>query len=102
MAEKGYRDGLEAVRGAVDRGGVKYSDSIIRFFEKNGSWEDISRVISMCENFPMPGMSLLSIVDRQDEFRSSAKAMWKLGRKRVADILSMNMPTNLWNAVIAA
>jgi hypothetical protein len=33
---------------------------------------------------------------------SSAKATLKLGSKRVADILSMKMPTELWNAIVAS
>lgn len=101
LSEKGRREDIKAVRAAIDRGGVEYTEHIVRYLEKNGNWEDVSRVVRLCENIPTHGMSLISVVDRESEYRFSAKAMLKLGKKRVADMLTMSMPSGLWNAVVA-
>lgn len=102
LAVKNFSDGIQTLRRAVDRGGVEYSDKIARYLEKNGGWEDVSRLIQLCENFPSLGMSRLSVVSRHEEYKSSAKAILKLAKNRVADLLAMKMPSELWNAVIAA
>lgn len=102
LAVKKYRSGVQTVRNAVDKRGLKYSDSIVRYFETYGGWEDVPRVIQLSENFSSHGLTILSMVGWKDEYRLSAKAILKLGKNRVADLLSMNMPPPLWNAVIAA
>lgn len=102
LATKRSPQGLEAVRNAIDRGEVEYDDSIVLFLEAKGGWQDVPRVIRLCENLPSLGMSLLSIVSRTNEFNTSARAILKLGKNRIADLLSTGMPAELWNAVIGA
>lgn len=102
LATKKSPQGLGAIRNSVDRGGVEYADSIALFLETKGGWEDVPRIIRLCENFPSSGISLLSIVSRRDEFNMSARAILKLGKNRIADLLSTGMPGELWNAIVGA
>lgn len=102
LSENKKSQGLTAIRNAVDRGGLEFADSIVIFFEAKGSWEDVKRAISLCKNFPSFGMWFLATVNRKDEYKTTAKAILRLGKNRIADLLSTPMPAELWNAVIEA
>ena len=81
---------------------MEYSGILVRLFEGKGGWEDVHRVIRLCENFPTIGMPFLSIVKRGDDYKTAAKAILKLGKNRIADVLLTPMPAELWNAVLKA
>jgi hypothetical protein len=102
LAEKNSQQDIQPIREAIDQTEIKYADNIVRFFELKGSWEDVHRVIHLSENFQFLGMSLLTNSNNQEKYRAAAKAILKLGGNRIADLLSIPMPSQLWNEVIIA
>lgn len=99
VSKKGGAESISAIRHAVDRGDISYSSNIIYYFEKNGEWEDIPRIIKILGNFSLVGLDFF-MIGRQDKLKLSSKAILNLGRDRIADLLSIPMPNDLWNYVI--
>lgn len=100
LSARGSADDLILIRSKIDEGKIAYSDTIRTFLERFGTWEDTKRIIALCNNFPFSGRSLLANGDRGKEYAASAKSLLKLGRDRIGDLLAIEMPSGLLNAVI--
>lgn len=100
LCTKKSRGDLALVRRKLDGSNIKFSGGILKFLERFGAWEDVVRIVNLVQNPPFRGMSLLSVANRDEDYADSAKAMLKLGRDRVGDLLATDMPSDVRNAVL--
>lgn len=84
---------LATVRMILDKYDIRFSSEISEFLSKHGEWEDIFRLVKLSGKLKYaPGFSLFSIVDHTEEYNLIAKAILKLGAKRIADVWGLNLP----------
>ncbi len=100
ICRKGDPQDLSRVRQILKSEFVGYSDTDIEYLRKFGEWEDIPRIISMLEQ-PDGGRNIVLTVGTDNgKYRNAARAIYALGRKRLAELLALPAPSRLLSYLI--
>jgi hypothetical protein len=84
---------LGRIRAVLKSDFVAYSDADIEYLRKFGEWEDIPLIIASVKR-PAIGLSLLSDFD-ESKYRLAARAIYHIGKARLAEVLTLDMPSQL-------
>lgn len=97
VSRSGNASDLPLMRIALGRDGVRFLEDDIAYLEKFGEWEDIKLVIKAAEQ--NDGASMLSIPDPK-RARRAARAIIRMGQKRLSELLELDMPDDVLGYVI--
>lgn len=92
---------LPLVRSMLETGSVGYSAAVLRYLAKFGQWRDIPLVIALLDR-PEYGRryeSLLSI-GASVKYSDAARTLYALGKHRLDDLLTTEMPGTLLACII--
>ena len=89
------RSDLALVRDILNRNAVSYAFDIANFLGSYGDWTDLERITAISSKIPFVGFSLISADDHSDAYRTLAKAILKLGSRRIADTLDLKIATEI-------
>jgi hypothetical protein len=95
----GRKNDLPRLRKALNDGIIEYSDAVLAFLSRYGDWSDIDPIIKSLER-RRPGRYVLSLYDNNEAFKSAAKAIYRIGRSRLAELLTVEMPNGLLKFVL--
>jgi len=96
FSAKAQKTELATVRRVVDDCDVRFSIEVVEFFSKYGDWEDVARIAKLSSKMKYGlGSSLLSFADHSKEYQLAARTILKLGKKRIADIWTLNLPNQV-------
>lgn len=90
ICSKGLPVDLARVRHALKSNFIEYAATDIDYLRKFGEWEDISLIINLMER-PESSYNYPS----EENYRVAARAIYVLGRKRLAEVLEMPAPAKL-------
>ncbi|KIZ45663.1 MULTISPECIES: DUF4062 domain-containing protein [Rhodopseudomonas] len=93
VCKAGGAEHLKLVRNALESNFVDYSRHDVEYLQKHGEWQDIPLIIAAAGRSEA-GTSLLG-ADHGAKYRSAAKAMYAIGKKRLAELLEQQMPKSL-------
>lgn len=93
VCKAGGAEHLKLVRRALKTEFVDYSHCDVEYLQKHGEWQDIPLIIAAAGRTEA-GISLFS-ADHGAKYRSAARAMYAIGKKRVAELLEQHMPKSL-------
>lgn len=101
ICRKGDPQDLGRVRSILKNGFINYSDTDVEYLRKFGEWEDITLIVTLIDrpdsnNRP----NLLSSFSDDSKYRNAARAIYTIGRARLAELLSLPMPSRLLSHVI--
>ena len=90
-------------RQVLDRFDVKFSYEIADYFVKYGGWEDVVRLVRLSENQKLNGFGPSSLLMRDDskQYHHTAKAVLKLGSKRIADTWNLELSSSIRRDFVA-
>jgi hypothetical protein len=83
-------------------GFVAYSDADVEYLRRFGEWEDILLIVASVDR-PASGLntlSLLSSVADGSQYRMAARAIYAMGRTRLAELLTLPAPSRLLSHLI--
>lgn len=87
---------IATVRKVVDDCDVSFSTEVVEFFGKYGEWEDAARIATLSGRMKVGfGLSLLSFIDHSMDYQLGARAILKLGAKRIADVWKQDLPNQV-------
>jgi hypothetical protein len=86
------------IRRILKSGFVAYSGADIEYLRQLGEWEDIPLIISSVDR-PDYSISLWSITD-DSKYRTAARAIYSMGRGRLAELFVLEMPSQLLSHLI--
>lgn len=94
-------DDLGRVRVALKSGFVDYSAADTEYLRRFGEWEDIPLIIDSVERREA-GFNRLLISSAFDDtkYQIAARAIYRLGRTRLSEVLAMQMPNRLLSHLI--
>ncbi|ACM21470.1 hypothetical protein Geob_3127 [Geotalea daltonii FRC-32] len=100
ICQKAELRDLGLVRNALKSGFVDYSSTDVEYLRKFGEWEDIKLIIDSVKR-PEAGQNTLLLSTPEDsKYQVSAKAIYALGRNRLTELLSMQLPSQLLSYLI--
>jgi hypothetical protein len=95
ICRKGDKQDLSRVRKLAKSDFVDYSNCDLEYLRKFGEWKDIPLVISMLNKKESGITSSLITKDETDKYRSIARTIYRLGRTRLEELLSLEQPDRL-------
>lgn len=90
---------LALVRATLQSGRVAYADEDVEYLAEHGEWQDIALIIAAAKQSDGTGASLLTIPDT-DKYRRAARAIYRIGHKRLLELLDLEMPTLMLELLI--
>jgi hypothetical protein len=100
ICRKSRPQDLGRVRMILKSGFVDYSEADVEYLRKFGEWEDIRLIVASVDR-PDSGLNtLLSSFADSAKYRIAARAIYSLGRTRLAELLTMAMPSRLLSHLI--
>lgn len=95
ICQKAESQDLGRVRDALKRGFIDFSSTDVEYLRKFGEWEDIDLIIDSL-NRPVSGRNSRLLPNFEDsKYQVSAKTIYALGRTRLSELLSMQLPNLL-------
>jgi hypothetical protein len=98
LCTKGNATDLSLVRKVLTTGDIDYSANDTEFLRKFGEWRDIHLIVS---SLSRRKSSLLISPYEDDATSTAAKAIIHLGKHRLRELLSIEMPANLLASIVA-
>lgn len=93
ICTKGGADDLSLVRKLLKGDFVSYSNLHIEYLRQHGEWQDIPLIIASVER---PDYSvLLFSYPFNSKYRSAARAIYAIGKRRLPELLKLPMPSSL-------
>jgi hypothetical protein len=92
---------LRRVREALKGSFVSYSAADSEYLSGFGEWEDIPLIIAASERVDAGHNSLLSPFVDSVKYRTAARAIYRLGRSRLSEVLAMSAPGRLLAHIVA-
>lgn len=89
---------LNLVRKTVDKYEVDFSKAVLEFLGRFGDWSDRSRILAFNDRYA--DYSFLSLAS-DERAEPVASALYSVGKKRLADLLGMEIDTRVRRALIA-
>ncbi|SCB32458.1 DUF4062 domain-containing protein [Rhizobium hainanense] len=89
---------VDLVRRIIDRDQPFFLVEAIEYLERHGAWEDAQRIADFAERKNYSKRGLLHF-DSEEEKRA-ARAILKIGKDRIADVLSLNLSSEILAAII--
>jgi hypothetical protein len=99
LCKHGTREDLQRVRKVLLSGFVEGSEADISFFARWGSWEDIETVASITSS-RNKAQSLLAIGLSSELTGVAGRAVYKIGKDRLRELVEMGLSTSLLVQVI--
>ena len=94
---RGDQQDLSRVRSILSSGFMSWSDSAIAYLQKFGEWTDIDPLVAALDQWK----ARRGLLDSDDNrFQTVARAISKLGRGRLAELVSLPMPGRLLSYLI--
>lgn len=89
---------LNLVRRTLDLNPVDFSRSILKYLARFGDWSDRDRIIA----FGTPQSDLMLLIPSlpEEQLADTAKALYAVGKQRLADLLQLKLDATLKRAVI--
>lgn len=84
---------IDIIRDVIDNYEIKSTEAVLCYLSKFGDWSDIDRVKKLGD-YPSERISLLGIY-RTELPKQKATTILALGRKRIADILSLDLDSSI-------
>lgn len=101
ICKKGGPQDLNRVRQALKSEYAVYSISHVEYLRKYGEWTDISLIVSMHDRPRFgQGSTLLSSFEK-DRVKTIAHLVYKIGRSRFRELISLDFPVRLLAFVVA-
>ena len=105
VCRRGGGGDLSLVRESISSDSVPLSDEVASYLSKFGEWQDIDRIVRTVgrpDVSSKPRSSLLGglMGFNEDKYVIAARAIYKLGRRRLSDLLAVEMPDQLLMRVI--
>ncbi|HEY1983039.1 MAG TPA: hypothetical protein VGH13_23405, partial [Xanthobacteraceae bacterium] len=100
VLRKSDAKGLPSVRKHLADSSLAFSEHDLEYLGRHGEWQDISLIVSLVDRYA-PGTSLLSIGNGK-KHRLAAKALHRIGKGRIGELLGTKMPSELLAWVIHA
>jgi hypothetical protein len=98
ICRNGDPQDLSRVRQVLRSGFVDYSDLDVEYLRKFGEWQDIPLVIDSVGR-PSP-IFILTSLTQDTKYRTSARAIYSLGRPRLPELFALAMPSRLLSHLI--
>lgn len=95
-------DDLRRVRDALKSGFVDYSSTDIEYLRRHGEWEDVQLIIETIKRPDAGSMTSLLGSENDAKYPAAARAILKLGRNRLSEIVTIDAPSRLLCHIIAA
>ncbi|NEV79111.1 DUF4062 domain-containing protein [Rhodopseudomonas sp. BR0C11] len=93
VCKAGVAEHLKLVRKTLESDFVDYSRHDVEYLQRHGEWQDIPLIIAAVKRSEV-GISMIS-TDYSAEYRLAAKAMYAIGKRRLAELLEKQMPKRL-------
>jgi hypothetical protein len=92
---------LNLVRETLKQSNVDFSDADMSYLERFGEWEDIPLIIAMVERPSGGGLLLFDSSNRFfEKYKRAAQVVYKIGRARLPELLSIPMSSYLLTYLI--
>lgn len=85
---------LHFVRATLKQANIDFSDGDTSYLERFGEWEDIPLIIAIAER-PYGPLLFEPSSTISEKYRRAAKAMYKIGRTRLPELLAIPMPSQM-------
>jgi hypothetical protein len=99
LCKKMIADDLDLVRRVLEHEFVEYSAADVAYLVRYGSWDDIPLLISMTKRPAYRGASLM-LFSSDDMYLTVARAILRLGRGRLEELLELEISSSLKNLLI--
>ncbi|HEY4283315.1 MAG TPA: hypothetical protein VGM62_09635 [Chthoniobacterales bacterium] len=100
LGRKRQVEDIGRIRKAIRDRFVGYSDEDVFFLKALGGWEDISLVIAAAERSGAQGGLRILLSEEEPHYSLAAEAIYRLAAGRLADTLSVEMPSRLLEQVL--
>jgi hypothetical protein len=97
ICRKGSADDLSLVREILRSGFVTYTNIDVEYLSKFGEWNDIPLLIASIDR--LPSGPLLFDFD-ETKYRLAARALYRIGRHRLSELLTREMPSEVLSHLI--
>lgn len=101
LCRKGDATDLELIRTTLQAGTVDPADADVVYLSKYGEWSDIPLIVAAAQRTDGTTASLLNPADPV-KYKAAAQAIYRIGHKRLAEVVTLDMPTALLSRVVRA
>ena len=99
ICKKTLPEDLGLVRKTLQSEFVTYSDAVVEYLRKYGEWQDIELLIKAVER-PKYGSASMLLFSAEGRYRTVARAIFSMGRNRLAQLLTLKMSPILLSHII--